>query len=52
MNASYVVNPAKGKVKVIVTIEKTPNKEMKVVAGFAKNTRYSIYNNGGGYTGL
>ena len=52
VSASYVVNPVKGEVKVVVTSEAAPKKELKAVTGFAKNTRYSIYNNGGGYTGL
>jgi hypothetical protein len=55
VNASYVVNSSNGEVKVIVS-DKKPNKEekktLKTAGGFAKNTRYSIYNNGGGYTGL
>lgn len=52
VNASYVVNSSKGEIKVVVTTKKATAKELKTVTGFAKNTRYSIYNNGGGYTGL
>ncbi len=52
VNAAYVVNPVNGETKVIITKEKESKKQVKVVAAFAKNTRYSIYNNGGGYTGL
>jgi hypothetical protein len=52
VSASYVVNHAKGEVNVIVTTKKEPLKEAKPVMAFAKNKRYSIYNNGGGYTGL
>lgn len=54
VNASYVVNPANGEIKVIVSNKekKEMKKSLKTIAGFAKNTRYSIYNNGGGYTGL
>lgn len=55
VNASYVINPTNGTVKVMVS-NKSNKKEVKqsvkVAGGFAKNTRYSIYNNGGGYTGL
>ena len=54
VNTAYVMNPVNGEVKVIVTSKKeeeTPN-PAKPLDGFAKNTRYSIYNNGGGYTGL
>ncbi len=54
LNASYVLNPSNGEVKLIVnnTSKKEAKKSLKTVTGFAKNTRYSIYNNGGGYTGL
>ena len=52
VNASYVINPVKGEVKIVVTEKKETKKVMQPLAGFAKNTRYSIYNNGGGYTGL
>ena len=54
VNASYVLNPANGEIKVMISGKE--NKEAKkssaTINGFAKNTRYSIYNNGGGYTGL
>jgi hypothetical protein len=56
VNASYLVQGGKGNVKVVVT--NNAEKQAKTVstknttALFAKNTRYSIYNNGGGYTGL
>lgn len=54
VTASYVLNPANGEVKVMVSSKekKEAKKTLKTVTGFAKNTRYSIYNNGGGYTGL
>lgn len=53
-NASFVVNPVNGNVRVIVTNQKQEEikKQTQPITGFAKNTRYSIYNNGGGYTGL
>jgi hypothetical protein len=54
-NASYVVNRSNGDVKVIVSNQKQEESKKQVqqpISGFAKNTRYSIYNNGGGYTGL
>lgn len=53
-NASYVVNAINGEVKVIVASQKEAEntKQNQPISGFAKNTRYSIYNNGGGYTGL
>ena len=52
VNASYVVNQTSGEVKVVVSKVKESKKPVKVVAAFAKNTRYSINNNGGGYSGL
>jgi uncharacterized protein YktA (UPF0223 family) len=52
INASYVVNATNGEIKVVVSSKKEEKKTEKTVAAFAKNTRYSIYNNGGGYTGL
>lgn len=55
LNTSYVVNPTNGTVKVMVSNKNTKKEvkqSVKVAGGFAKNTRYSIYNNGGGYTGL
>lgn len=53
-NASFVVNAINGEVKVIVASQKEGEntKQNQPISGFAKNTRYSIYNNGGGYTGL
>ena len=54
-NASYLVNRSNGDVKVIVSNQKQEETKKLVqqpISGFAKNTRYSIYNNGGGYTGL
>ena len=54
VNATVVVNPSNGEVKVLVASKKEEKatNPAKPVMGFAKNTRYSIYNNGGGYTGL
>ncbi|MBB1284062.1 hypothetical protein HRH25_06730 [Flavisolibacter sp. BT320] len=54
VNASFVVNAINGEVKVIVANQKEEEntKQAQPISGFAKNTRYSIYNNGGGYTGL
>jgi ABC-type proline/glycine betaine transport system ATPase subunit len=52
VNTTLVVNPANGQVKVFVNKKTEEMKKPKAVAAFAKNTRYSIYNNGGGYTGL
>jgi hypothetical protein len=53
VNTSYVVSSTNGEVKnVVATKEAKAKTTVKSVAGFAKNTRYSIYNNGGGYTGL
>lgn len=55
VNASYLVNPSNGEIKVMVSninTKKEEKKTLKTISGFAKNTRYSIYNNGGGYTGL
>jgi hypothetical protein len=54
VNATVVVNPSNGEVKVLVAgkKEEKATNPAKPVTGFAKNTRYSIYNNGGGYTGL
>lgn len=54
VNASYILNPANGEVKVMVSNreKKEAKKPLTTITGFAKNTRYSIYNNGGGYTGL
>jgi hypothetical protein len=56
VNTSYLVHGGNGNVKVVVTNKtekqaKTGNTNPST-ALFAKNTRYSIYNNGGGYTGL
>lgn len=51
-NTTLVVNPANGEVKMVVNQKAEEKRELKMVARFAKNTRYSIYNNGGGYTGL
>lgn len=53
VNPAIVVNSAKGDVKMIVTTKKEEvSNPAKPVSGFAKNTRYSINNNGSGYTGL
>ena len=54
VNATFVVNTSNGEVKVVVANKKEEEKtkQAQPVSGFAKNTRYSIYNNGGGYTGL
>ena len=54
LNASYVINASNGEVKVMVSSKniKETKKTLNVAGGFAKNSRYSIYNNGGGYTGL
>ena len=54
VNASFVVNAINGEVKVIVANQKEEEntKQDQPISGFAKNTRYSIYNNGGGYTAL
>lgn len=53
-NTSYVLNPTNGNVNVMASKKKEEQKEKsgKAVAGFAKNLRYSINSNGGGYTGL
>jgi hypothetical protein len=54
LSATYVINPTKGNVKVVVTTKKEAEKETsaKPVANFAPNKRYSINSIGGGYTGL
>jgi hypothetical protein len=49
---TLVLNPTNGEVKVLLNKKKEETGQPKAVAAFAKNTRYSIYNNGGGYTGL
>ncbi len=53
VNASYVVNPAKGEVKVVVTKKKDSENgiQRKTKTTFTK-TYYSIDTNGGGYAGL
>ncbi|MDQ3278494.1 MAG: hypothetical protein M3Q06_09215 [Bacteroidota bacterium] len=54
VTAAFVVSQTSGEINVIVSGKKEEEKtnSVKPVSGFAKNTRYSIYNNGGGYTGL
>ena len=54
VNASYIMNTSTGEVTVKVSAksEKERKTAAKPAASFAKNIRYSIYNNGGGYTGL
>lgn len=52
VNASYVLNKTTGEVNVKVTSKKEMKTGAKPTGAFAKNIRYSIYNNGGGYTGL
>lgn len=54
VNTTYVVNATKSEVKKVVAAPKEVviKTSVNTVAGFAKNTRYSIYGNGGGYTGL
>lgn len=55
INATYVVNPTKGDIKVVVkTAKKEAEKHTttKPAARFAKNLRYSINGVSGGYTGL
>lgn len=53
-HASFVVDVINGETEVIVAHQKEENTKQQAqpVSGFAKNIRYSIYNNGGGYTGL
>ena len=51
-SAMLVMNSKNGEVKVLLNKKKEETGQPKVVSAFAKNTRYSIYNNGGGYTGL
>ncbi|HEU4902265.1 MAG TPA: hypothetical protein VFT06_05710 [Flavisolibacter sp.] len=53
VNASYVINPAKGEIKMVVTTKKETEKKtsLKTQPAFVK-TYYSIDTNGGGYTGL
>lgn len=51
VNASYVMNPANGQIKVVVT--KKNETEAKPLPKIKFNkTYYSIDTNGGGYTGL
>jgi hypothetical protein len=55
ISTSYVMTPAQSEVKVVVSKKSTEiNKEnaVKPVATFAKNLRYSLNSNGGGYAGL
>jgi hypothetical protein len=51
VSASYVINSAKGEVKVVVSTKKETEKTIQVKPTYVK-TRYSIDTNGGGYTGL
>jgi hypothetical protein len=51
VNASYVINPSKGEIKVVVSTKKETEKTIQVKPTYVK-TRYSIDTNGGGYTGL
>jgi len=51
VNANYVVNPANGQIKVVVT--KTSEKEVKAMPKISYiKTRYSFDSTDGGYTGL
>ena len=51
VNASYVVNPANGEIKVVVT--KKAEKEVIAVPKITfQKTRYSFDSTDGGYTGL
>lgn len=54
VDASYVINISTGEINVKMSAKKEKETKMaeKPVGAFAKNIRYSIYNNGGGYTGL
>ncbi|NTS40929.1 hypothetical protein HRG84_08415 [Flavisolibacter sp. BT320] len=52
-NVIFVVSATDSKAKGLTVNQKEEEtKKTQPVSGFAKNTRYSIYNNGGGYTGL
>ena len=51
VNASYVLKPAKGEIKVVITTKKEVERKLTVKPSYVK-TRYSIDTNGGGYTGL
>lgn len=51
LDASYVVNPANGEIKVVVKTKKEGEGRLPLRAAFVK-THYSIDTNGGGYTGL
>jgi hypothetical protein len=53
-NVIFVVSATDNEAKGITVNQKEEEntKQPQPVSGFAKNTRYSIYNNGGGYTGL
>lgn len=51
MNASYVVNPANGQLKVVVTTKNETEAKPLPKIKFNK-TYYSIDTDGGGYTGL
>lgn len=51
VNASYVLNPAKGEIKMVVTAKKEVERKVSVKPSYVK-THYSIDSNGGGYTGL
>jgi len=54
INTAYVINPTSGEVNVVVSqkAEVKIEKEVKAVPKFAKNLRYSLNSNGGGYRGL
>lgn len=51
VSATYVINPVKGEVKVLVSTKKETEKKNHITPVYVK-TRYSIDTNGGGYTGL
>ena len=54
INTAYVINPTNGNVNVVVSKKadlKNEN-EVKAIPEFAKNLRYSLNSNGGGYSGL
>jgi hypothetical protein len=51
VNASYVVNPANGEIKVVVA-KKNENEAKPLPKVKFNKTYYSIDTNGGGYTGL
>lgn len=51
LNATYVMNPANGEMKVVVKTRKENETELPAHTAYVK-THYSIDTDGGGYTGL